>query len=474
MEISLTNKLKYIIVGLVLTLIYTFYFFNLGNNDVIEIKTLGFFALIQFFYIYWSWFKLTGSKLDAYIIFMVACYAFNLGQPILELFDSVAIERSIILHFHWPLKVYCEASYISILFIMGFHIGAVFSISYNQAKLTSDAGHKTAIRAIYRIALILAIFTFPCYAYNTIIRMIAVHYMGYGAIYDENIGTIRIFQLIGDYYTPAIICLYFSLEAANRRTHIIWSLIALTVIFPPLYIGGRSNAIIILAVILIVYSFFHNISFKKFAIISVLGYFSLMVFAAIADNREVKNRSFNSFLELDKKENEKKNPALFTLTEMGASIQPLQHCLQIFNGSEEFRHGQSYFFALTTIIPNMGFWETHPATKYANLGNWLQEYRKIPYGPGFSIVAEAYYNFGYCGFLMMALLGFIFTKAFRYVSRFNLKRNPIGFIIAVVFLWFTIKLVRNSFEFAVRAVFYYCIPMYLLMKWEFKRLQKKY
>lgn len=467
-------KTKYIIIELFIWVLNSIYFYSRDNYDLASLQLLGFFSLLQLVYIIISWHGLTKSYFDAYIVFIVACYSFNLGQPILEVFDAVAEARSIITHYHIELNTYAYATYISTYFIGAFHIGAIIAakrIAAIKSHTSYDDTYTLKLKAIFKVAAFFAVISFPGYIVNTIINMVISATEGYAAIYSEGSSKIKILQLIGEYYAPAMICLYFSSTGLKRYRTIILSIIIVTIFFPPLFIGGRSNAIIILAVLSIIYFSFHNIKKKQIILLGVGGYVIAFIFAAIAGNRGNNNRDLEAMLKQDE---EKGNPALFTLTEMGGSIQPLIHCLDIIPDNQDYRYGESYLYATTTVIPNVGFWEVHPATQKANLGNWLRDYLNLNYGPGFSIVAEAYYNFGPWGFLMMMILGFVFAKFFSKVNRSNFYDNPIKYIMAIVLLWLTIKMVRNSFEFVVRALVYYYLPMYWLMNRSYRKSLNKH
>lgn len=467
-------KTKYILIGLVIWILNSIYFYSMDNYDIASLRILGSFSLFQLVYIILSWHGLTKSYFDAYIVFILACYSFNLGQPILEVFSAVAEARSIITHYHIDLNTYAYATYISTYFIGAFHIGAILAanrVTLIKSHPSNFNTYTLKLKAIFQIAAFFAVISFPGYIFNTIVNMVISATEGYGAVYAEGSGRVKILQLIGDYYAPAMICLYFSSTGLKRYRVLILSIIIITIFFPPLFIGGRSNAVIILAVLAIIYISFHNIKKKQIILLGTGGYIILVIFAAIAGNRGNNNRNLESFLSPDE---EKGNPALFTLTEMGGSIQPLIHCLEIIPRYQDYRYGESYLYATTTIIPNVGFWEVHPATKKANLGNWLRDYLNLNYGPGFSIVAEAYYNFGLWGFLMMIILGFTLTKFFSDANKNNFYDRPIKYIMAIVLLWLTIKMVRNSFEFAIRAVVYYYLPMYWLINYRYKKSLKKF
>ncbi|MCM1139412.1 MAG: O-antigen polysaccharide polymerase Wzy family protein [Muribaculum sp.] len=466
------KKIHIIFIGLLLTGLYSIYYLHVENFTYSTLRILGIFSTIQLVYIFFSWHRLSGNFYDAYLLFMTACYAFNLGQPVLEVFEAVDPTRSILVHYHHNIITYNKATFISMLFLMGFHFGAIIAYKHQQIheEEFDNTNYRFYLYAISKVATVIAVLSFPGYIYNTIINMMISATYGYSAIYQEGTGRIKIFQLIGEYYAPAMLCMYFVSMALHRHTKCILCIILLTLFVPPLFIGGRSNAMIIVALMVLIYMFFHKIHWKQLLAICTIGYIMMIVFAAIAGNRSAGSRNFETYLE---NKSQEVNPAIHTLTEMGGSIQPLIHCLNIIPEYQDFKYGESYLYAMTTIIPNIGFWDVHPATKHSNLGNWLKNYLHLNYGPGFSIVAEAYYNFGYYGFLMMLILGALLTNYFGDVNKTTLYRNPIKFIMAIVLLWLTIKMVRNSFEFAVRAVVYYYLPMYWLMKYSYNNILNK-
>lgn len=464
-------KTQIYLTGLALLTICAIYYSNISDYNYESLKVLGGFALIQLIFILYSWKRLTGSIFDAYIIFIGTCYAFSLTQPILELFNGVSPVRSIITHYNYPFDIYCQATFVSYYFILFFHIGAVASYKksiFGARPISSDI-YEIDQKCIYKVAFYFALLSFPGYMYNTIVNMVISATEGYGAIYAEDSGRLKILGLIGDYYVPAIICMYFASAALNRKKKQTMFIIFITVFIPPLIIGGRSNAIIILAILFLIYTFFHKVNKKVLLYAGVGIYIIFTAFAVIAGNRGGGAAAYKSIKLNDE---EKGNPVLFTLSEMGGSLQPLMNTMHIIPDQQNFRYGQSYLYATTTIIPNVGIWKIHPATKYSNLGKWLKEYLNLPYGPGFSIVAEAYYNFGYFGFIIMFIFGFAFARILSNASRSNLYVNPIKTVMSLVFLWLTIKLARNSFEFAVRAFVYYYFPMYWLMKYVAKKQYK--
>ena len=88
----------------------------------------------------------------------------------------------------------------------------------------------------------------------------------------------------------------------------------------------------------------------------------------------------------------------------------------------------------------------------------------LKYGPGFSIVAEAYINFGWFGILFMIIEGLIFGRILTSSDRYSIKYNPEMLSINLTFLVVsTLSATRSSALVFVRSVLYNVVPVYLLI-----------
>lgn len=466
-----------ILLGLLLLLAYWMYFYDTKEVPTLDdVRVLGVFAIVQLIYTLWSWHYCEKSWINAYTVFIFALYAFNLGQPILEVFHVDIVKRSLIRGTYGiEMNTFYRATFVSLFFSLFLHIGALFSLKVKKiVEVTTtkrNIYHYCQIWAIKRVATCLGVAAFPFYMYNLVVKMIAVALHGYSALYDEELGVVRLFTLIGDFYVPCLICLFFVSEYEKKRIWLIRTIILATVLLPPFFLGGRSNIMVILAIMYIIYALFNTINVRKLLIVGVSLYTLLFVFGIIIRTRNEGQKNYALYTQTVKAEED--DLAVSTLVEMGWSLYPLCCVLDITPVQEDYLYGSSYLYALSSLVPNLGFWDVHPAKLNANLGDWLKDYMGLNYGPGFSLVAEAYFNFGYLGCLILLFLGIYFTRAFRYVNRDNILANPILLVTAIVFLWLSIKTVRNSTLAIVRAIFYYSLPMYWLMRWQFKKLRSK-
>ena len=79
---------KYFAALLLLGLVYTI-IYNVNVASYRMSNVLGLIALFQFVLTLYSWYKIRYTLFDAYVVFIVAFYAFNISQPIL---DSLGID----------------------------------------------------------------------------------------------------------------------------------------------------------------------------------------------------------------------------------------------------------------------------------------------------------------------------------------------------------------------------------------------
>ena len=458
------DKSKWIVLNCLLLLVF-YIIYSYTNVDMDGIRRLGILCMIQVCFTTFSWYKLEHSLLNAYMAFTVALFAFNVGQPILEVFSACAEERSIL--GRAGIDAYFHATFYSLAAINLFHFGALLTpvktISSSKVTINSSSDAVAQIRAIKKVALSIAVITFPFYIYNIALRMILVSLMGYGALYDTTLNTgIYAFTVIGDFYTPALICLFFISEYTDWKKNMVRLVIFTSIFFPPLYMGGRSNAVIIAAIFLIIYSMCHRIKMRRIIGAALILYVFMWALSIIAVTREGTSRKVSDITQVI--ENTEGNPITDVLSEMGGSLYPLTRVMQIMPIQEPFRYGQSYLYSLLAPIPNLGFWDIHPAKRYGALDVWLTDRDNALWGLGFSIIAEAYYNFGYWGLLAFIFTGWLYNYFFKNVNRDNLN-NMILMLIGIIFLWMVIKTVRSSFYVTIRAMVYQCLPFYLLMRY---------
>lgn len=458
------RKLKYIL-GSLLLAICIVALNNLLTYSDYGMKLMGVMGIIQLLYSVYSWSKITGAAITPYVIFLVSAYTFTFGQSMLFVFEKVTPERDLTNMFSSASIM--PAQFLTLIFLNFFHIGGILSCKNNAIREYPYGGisqfeernMKKQIYGIRKVGTLFLIISFIPYIIERFTLFYIVLSTGYSGIYmqEVKVGVYNILSILSQYFIPGVLCCLL-VEQTKTRRRLFISLLVFEACFW-LFTGGRSNGVIIASILLM---YFHicvkPIKFKQAVVVGIAGFFFVSLLGVIAETRSDSNANISEAIS---KSMNNSNAFYSAISEMGGSMYPMIATMEIVPDRYDYRYGSSYFYSMTSIIPNLGFWDLHPAMKYGNLNDWLQDIMKLNYGPGYSIVAESYINFGNLGFLMMLLLGYVFGLIFNIDIRD--KRNPILIVLAFVFCFLIIKTVRNSFLATVRSIFYYIIPIYLIV-----------
>lgn len=461
-------------VGLMIFLSYTiFYMISLGMGVAGVYKYFSIFVYMQFIYTFFSWKKVALTYFDSYLLFVIALYVFTLGHSFLDLFDSVNERFSLIKSWNVTSEQYFRAEYLSLLFLLTFHFGAIHSYrSGKMMKLNDDIN--SIARALLIVGIIGCVFSFPFYIYSLYLNLTYVMIQGYTGLYDsENLvyGSSSYYRLLADVFVPSVICLLLYTELIRKRRFWIYGFSFIFICIPPLIIGNRTGAVIMCAIMLLIYSLFNKISYKRVLFLGIIGYFSLFLLVLVRNSRtSVEKNELSESIALTKETDN--NPLISMLSEMGWSIYPIVKTVEIKKErNEQYLYGSSFLWSITAVMPNL-FWEKHPAKEHADMSNWLTQKLHFTYGTGFSLIAEMYANFGIFGFVFMYLLSYVFVKLFRYSNPSNYEKNLIVTTVSIIFLWFTIRIVRNNFVDTIRFFVYYVCPFYLSLMYVFRKFNK--
>lgn len=458
-----SQKSVYLLIGFLFCLVYSsIYWSNTSiTPSLYDVSVLGVFAIIQLIYIVASWWYIRKSLFDAYIVFVAVLYAFNLGQPILEAMGTSFEFRRLWNGYAISSADYYAATYYSMLFILFFHFGSLWAlrpIKTVQEKCLGEKGLKE-VAAVRKASAAIAVLSAPFYLYNLIQDFIIVRVVGYAGLYETD-GS-RLISIIADLFTPAMMAYFCACLLLHKNVKISGFLVATLLFLPPFYLGGRTNAMIIAALLLIIYASIRTVNVRKFMIIASLAIAMLFIMHIIAVTRTEAGRSLET---LQQASEDSENPVVSTLSEMGWSLYPLALTIEAIPAKKDYAYCASYFWAFVSLVPNIGFWDgVHPGKKN-DPGYWLNQYSDLDYGIGYSLTAGAYNELGLWGIILMFLYGCLFCSVFSYVSSVHVYRNPLKFIFALLFLWFAIMFVRNSYDSFMRNIVYDVLPLFFLTK----------
>lgn len=449
----------YIFVLLVFAAFYVVWGLIVPFPDFGDLRFVGTIGLIQFVFSVYSSIKNGQRLISPYVMFLIVMFVFQTGQSLMYPFGIVT-KRDLLGFYDIGISDIFNAQLVSFSFLAFFQIGSLLCKPDKNREPLSVKCFLTQNRRLLTIGWILAIVSaYPYYKELTDNAILSLT-KGYGAIYAQEVkvGLDNLQSVIADYFMPSMICLYIGYRKSKlKRLIIFWLLMFNCATL--LVTGGRSEAVIILALILILHNYLvKKFTIKKIVLIGVAGFFVLGVLTNIAKLRGSSSRNIEETFQVDGKTSD--NGVAEAISEMGGSMFCQIWTKQILDRTDDYRYGSSYLYAFTTIIPNLGFWKIHPAKEHANLGDWLTKEKRLHFGTGFSTVAEAYVNFGYFGALFMILLGYVATLLFGRLYESIRNRDVAFTALILVIFWFSLKIPRNSFIGLVRAVFYFGLPIY--------------
>ena len=428
--------------------------------DKSNLVLLGWIGLFQFFLTIYSWLKCGNGLYSPYTVFSICLFLFSYGQCLVYPLGIDLLDPSLIGHLGIAMSDVYVGQLYTLLFLAAFHLGALlFSRKFRNTRKTyqEDCNYGRIQKVGWFFFLISA---YPYFS-DLIQSMLLSMRFGYGAMYggDPTVGLDTLSSQIGQLFIPSVICLFIGYKENHFMRNVFLSFL-LFIVLLLFATGGRSMGVILLAQIVVMFNYIIKPISKKGTVILLISVIGLMsVLSAIKEIRTEANRSIS-----DIKVEHSYKGAVNTIAEMGLSMSCLIKTQEFVPASENYRYGKTYLYSFTTIIPNLGFWEYHPAKKEANMSEWLTGKLGTTFGTGFSMCAEAYINFGYWGWLMMMLLGYAIASLSLTMEKAVKTNNCPLIVLSLIMLVFALRLPRNNFVGIVRPFFFYALPIFFLCK----------
>lgn len=336
-------------------------------------------------------------------------------------------------------------------------------------------------KATVIVAIIMITIGMPQFIYSSISKLTISFSESYLAIYNNHgeVNTLsNIITSTSMFFIPGIIMLII---ACKKNKKIV--LFCITIVIINLIIsfasGGRGGAIVLaLTFLWLYYSQIKKINYKKILILIILVFFIIKLFNVIAIYRDYSSKNMSTFMEAIEKSN-RNNAIVTSIKEIGGNIFSLYHTIKIVPQNSDYLYGYSYFASIMAIFPSLIF-GGYSFSKDAALAEWLMYQLNLDYGPGFTILAESYYNFGFLGFFAMFTIGFIYAKKLQNGKKCNDERILESIKISI-FMYIGLITFRGTMLLIFRYYFYTILIPFLLIsiikntmkKHDLYRLEKK-
>lgn len=384
------------------------------------------------------------SLFNALVLYEVIMYLFLFGQCLMWIITEEYSGRNIIEIYS---KSDIQKAEIFTLFSMFFFHLALFNTRGRKERVLSESRMGGISSSMYFCGkILLCVSLIPEIVYNIRIFIIA-QTLGYIGIYTTATSALlQVFLNIREFFFPAVVLIFCSgrLNSNLLKRFLIGIIIIDASV--SLYVGSRSDAIMQILSLVLMYSILNG---KKAERKSILKYVALFVaLIVVADVvrviRIIPDRNMSTFFEylFNPGSGSSDNMIISLMGELGNTMSTLIETMKLVPSQYAHLHGSSYLYALTWILP--GFL-TGDIWMKASMNNWIDTVRYTGSGWGFSTTAEAYFNFGYMGVLVFLVVGFVVAKLFKKLDRNFYQRNPVEF--ALSFILFNRLLIFSRIDF---------------------------
>lgn len=426
-------------------------------------QLVSFIGIVLIALILISWKAIGGRLLCPYIITIVSLYFVLCGQSVLWSFGLDAGYRDLLQSAYWNIAdiEVCRALWYTYGCISVAHLAAVLSTisRMRDGQKNSESGTDSEVdetlsnetddkyAAIATSGIILLVLGAVPFGMESLRSYTSMQLGGYAAQYfGASLG--GILGLAADLFPCGALCLLLSWgrgKGSKGSYNAIKSSIAYFIVFftvlSNLITGKRTIAILFaLAIAMIRYSYrpIKKRAIFALAVISVIG---MVALRGIDMWRSGNSESvFDVITYLLSGEG---NPAIDFMGDVGWNLLSTVKVQEMIPSLKAYSFGLSYIASFAGFIPNLGQWSVNPAAEFSDLGNWLQGALGISYGPGFSPVAEAWYNFGCAGILVFVLWGTLLAWLSKKSDEIS---SPISQLIVVLYIGIVLKsAVRSCF-----------------------------
>ena len=401
-----------------------------GADTIIRLSCVS--LPLHLVWMFYSWKKIGRELFSPYSLFVVAVFVFNAGQACLEV---LGLNRNGLLGGRFSESTLAQTLLLVLYALSVMHLGALIAVTTKARGQPRAMSYAPAV-TLRRVAVVLFIVALiPTFlVWGRAVSLVADG--GYGALYQAEAAT-------GFGAAPAILSGFlmpsgFLLLAGSKLYR--WGRVSAcaligSYVLLQLFLGFRGNAVVVLTAFLWLW---HRTIRRLPATvpIAVLALIAVFVLPVVGITRSIAGRERMSLSQWKTTYAGIDNPAVDILSEMGGSMLAPAYTIQFVPSDHAYEFGASYAYAVLSLVPNL-FWSVHPAAEHSP-SKWLVNTAepataRAGGGLGYSVIAEAYLNFGFLGAgVPMGLLGWGIGRLSRWTEVNHAPSNLSFVAIALV------------------------------------------
>ena len=410
--------------------------------------------------------KLKKTWLNYNNIFMTFIFMFCCGQIFLYTL-GINVSDELIFSSNSEAEIIRATTYFLFSFVL-------FSLGINMVSTSYDYSYRISKdynEAIKKVAIFIFFTSGILYFYYNIPKLIQSISNGYSSLFiDNDSDSSNLLGYYSKFFVPSILLLIYTYRD-NKKIRNILFIVLIIVALGLLLMGGRGGAISILVILIVFYGKFIK-AYKKKDIIKLLIIFLLIsiLIPFMANYRDNRNNDIQEVFE-DVLKNDN-NPITQTIMELGGSMNAWCLTDKAIPTLQNYSYGGSYLASIGMLVPSFMLGGISVAN-YAALDIWLQNIWNMPYGPGFNIFAETYYNFGWIfGIIFAFFEGYLFGKLFNISSK-NKDKNALFSVLSIIFLYNELLIARYPFHNTLRNFTYMFLIIYIIINTVYKYQDNK-
>src|ERR1035437_6466561 len=305
-----------------------------------------------------------GTLFEPYGLFVLAAGVFNGGQQLLEVFGQNA---NGILGGRVAPETLLEAIYLVTVSFGFMHWGAL--IAFRRGPAAEDrlrkgaSGRRRAVRLVGWALLAVAIVPTLMFFKSSVAVVMDYGYIG---LYRGG-GQTSIVLVLSSFLIPGAV---FLLTGSGAHRGARWVALGVVGVYAVLclFLGSRGGAA--MGCVAVAWAYDRSVRRIPRKLIAVLVFAALIVFALVRETRDTGGRWRLSLAEQYATLTALDDPVTSSIAEMGHSLVIVTHTLSLVPSSRDYDWAVSYLYALSTILPNVG-WEVHPSVTHGLLADWL-------------------------------------------------------------------------------------------------------